>query len=516
MQNKIVKTNQELKDFLSKSEVKVKGVLCKGHFNVIHPGHIRYLKHAKEHGNLLIIALISDSELKKNTKNKSFFSIDERAEGLASLNYVDLIVCLTEIDFKTIIKNFSPLTFIMGKEFEVERRDEIKDEIHLVEKYRGEIVFHSGHLTYYSDDLIEENTDSIEQPRWVEFKRILEFYSIDIQSLLDSLKKLKKSKILVIGDTIVDQFIACDAIGMSEEAPVIVLKELSSKEFIGGAAIVSAHTRALGANSIFLSVIGKDSPGRKVESELVSKNIDTILFKDEERPTTFKIRYLVEKQKLFKVSRLDESNISVEMENKILDQIEKIMPNIDGLIVSDFVYGLITPRILDFLINSALKYKVKLFGDLQCSSQIGNICKFKNFHIITPTEREARIALGDNDSGLEKLAMKLIRETEVKNLIITLGSNGCVAYKRNGDNKVISQHFPALCSNPIDVAGAGDALMTAVSLCYSSGFEFFSSVAVGVCAAAITANRIGNIPVTYKEIADYILDKEKKNRILKY
>jgi rfaE bifunctional protein kinase chain/domain len=511
MNDKIIKNEQEFKKLLSKKGEIGSIVVCKGHFNIIHPGHIRFLKHAKEHGDTLIVLLLNDIDLAENKNRNNFFCINDRAEGLASLHFVDFIVYLDEMRFEILANNLPPLTFIMGKEFEIEKRSEIEEEIKLIKKHNGKIVFHSGHLYYSSNDLIENNVDSIDHQKWQEFKKVLEVSNINIRFLLKSLENLKDLKILVIGDTIVDQFIACDAIGMSAEAPVIVLKELNSKEFIGGGAIVSAHAKSLGSRSIYLSVIGDDASGEKVELELKSNKIDTILFKDSERPTTFKIRYIVENQKIFRVSRLEESYIPAEIEEKVIEKIKSLMCTIDAIIISDFVYGLITPKILEIVIDLAVKNKVKLFGDLQCSSQIGNICKFRNFHLITPTEREARIALGDNDSGLEKLAMKVIEETNVKNLIITLGINGCVAYKRSGNEKIISQHFPALCSNPVDAAGAGDALLTTVSLVFSSGLEFFHSVAIGVCAAAISVKRVGNIPIKCEEIRNYIIEKEKIN-----
>ena len=153
-------------------------------------------------------------------------------------------------------------------------------------------------------------------------------------------------KIIVIGDTIVDQYAACEALGMSAEAPVVVVKELDAKNFIGGAGIVASHIKALGADCHFISVVGKDDMSDTVKNELKNRNITHTLIRDKSRPTTFKKRYLVENQKLFRVSRLEEHNLDRNIEDRIINEIEKVACNANGIVISDFVYGVITERVL--------------------------------------------------------------------------------------------------------------------------------------------------------------------------
>ena len=90
--------------------------------------------------------------------------------------------------------------------------------------------------------------------------------------------------------------------------------------------------------------------------------------------------------------------------------------NLDGILISDFVYGVITENILKEIQSLAKQKNILLFGDLQCSSQVGNVAKFKNFDVICPTEREARIALGNQHHGVEQIANMLLEETQSKNL----------------------------------------------------------------------------------------------------
>jgi rfaE bifunctional protein kinase chain/domain len=504
---KIISNKTALKKFSKLcSQKKISPILCHGHFNIIHPGHMRFLIHAKEHGNCLVVAIASDSEMASRMDGQHYFPQGDRASAVATLECVDHVVILDGMSMTDLIHALPPLTLVMGKEFETERREEVKDYIDSVAEKKGRIIFHSGEISYSSSEIFHGNTTSIQREKNSLFIRNCQRLKIKRDSMLRTIDGFKTRKLLVVGDSIVDQFVACDALGMSAEAPVIVLKELEKKQYVGGAAIVTAHLRTLGAECHFISVAGDDEPGRYLRGELETMGVKADIFTDAERPTTYKVRYMVESQKMFRVSRLEEKSIPIEIEEQIIARLRKIIPRMDGVIVSDFVYGVVTPAILKAITEIAKKFSVRLFGDLQCSSQIGNVLKFQNFDFISPTEREARISLGDYDSGIEKLAMKLLKSSSCKSLIITLGANGFIAYHNYSRAGVESQHFPALCANPIDVAGAGDSLMSAIALGCCADANCMESSSIGACAAAIAVNRIGNIPISSDELKSYIRD----------
>jgi rfaE bifunctional protein kinase chain/domain len=502
---KIISTKAELQEFSELCSKENRSLaLCHGHFNVIHPGHMRFLHHAREHGSCLVVALISDAALASTLDGHHYYPQEERASAVAALEYTDHVVILDSITLPDLITALPALILVMGKEFETERRPEVEKFIEAVMEKNGRVVFHSGEISYSTSEMFHSNTHSLQRERNSAFLRNCLRLQIKPEALIRIIDNFKSRKLLVLGDTIVDQFVACDAIGMSAEAPVIVLRELEKNQYIGGAAIVAAHVRALGAECHFVSAVGDDNPGEFVKDQLNSMGIKSELFVDRERPTTYKVRYMVQNQKMFRVSRLEENSIPVDIENQIIEKLQETIPAMDGVIVSDFVYGVVTPNILKAITSTAKANKVRLFGDLQCSSQIGSVLKFTGFDFISPTEREARIALGDHDSGLEKLAMNLLRLSDSKGLIITLGANGFIAYHNYDGAGIASQHFPALCANPIDVAGAGDTLISAMALGCCTRAGFMKSAALGTCAAAISVNRIGNIPVTLRELKTYV------------
>jgi rfaE bifunctional protein kinase chain/domain len=476
-------------------------VLCHGHFNIIHPGHLRFLNFAKKQGDLLVVSLMNQELV--SGYSDDFYTEEERAEGVASLEMVDAVYIL-EMDIVDFINKLGPNFYIKGREFE-NKKQEIANEITAVEKHHGKVIFSSGEFDHSNFKTASfQNSFTAIHKRKLEFFKKCKKQEIALTKLQEAVEHFSKLNILVIGDTIVDQFISCDMLGVSSEAPVLTIREIESKEFIGGAAIVAEHIRSLGAQCTFVSVVGTDATSEFVKQTLFDSKINSFLLEDPSRPTTYKIRYMVENQKLLRVSRLKQHYISVEMENKIcafLDDIEKV----DGIIISDFVYGVITEKILEKIFEVSKKKNIKVFGDVQCSSQSGDVTKFKNIELITPTEKEARIGLADQTSGLEVLAHKLINKTNNKSVVITLGSQGILAYsKKENHVNADSEYFPALEENPVDVAGAGDSVMSgyALSLCY--GLNLMEASAFASCLAGISVSRIGNIPIKTNEIQNYI------------
>ena len=283
---------------------------------------------------------------------------------------------------------------------------------------------------------------------------------------------------------------------LSAEAPVVVVRELAKRNFIGAAAVVAAHIKALGANVDLVSVVGKDSTAELAKQELTARGIGHALVSDSSRPTTFKKRYVVENQKLFRVSRLEQHNLDASVEDELIDRLKILAPKAQAVVLSDFVYGVITPRVLEVVQDLAKKHGLLLFGDVQCSSQVGSITKFRDFSLLCPNERELRLALQDKDSGLESLSQQLIATTNCERLLVKLAAEGFIAYDRVEDGRIVSQPFPALSVNPLDVAGAGDSVLAVMATGLASRQSMMSTAALATCMAALAVETMGNTPIT--------------------
>ena len=467
-------------------------ILTYGHFSTIHPGHIRYLRHARSLGGKLVVALVGD-------EGGSYpFNQRERAEALAMLGLANGVLLLRADELSDAIQKLQPKVLVLGNEYQ--QTPSIQNSLTLQRSLGGSVQFHAGEVHYASTDLLAGSEPELQVKRNNQFLAACKRQGLDQHQLLKSMQSWSSTRLIVLGDTIVDQYAACEAIGMSAEAPVVVVRELKRRNFIGGAAVVAAHIRALGAQCDLVSVVGSDSTAELVKQELTNQQIGDALTTDPTRPTTFKKRYLVENQKLFRVSRLEEHNLDASVEAQVIKQLEILAPKAMGIVVSDFVYGMVTPRILEVVHELAQKHKLMLFGDLQCSSQVGSVTRFQHFSLLCPNEREARLALQNKDSGLEQISQQLLKQSHCERLVMKLGSEGFIAYDRDQNNEISSQAFPALSVNPLDLTGAGDSLLAVMASGLASGQAMMPTAALACCITALAVKTMGNTPINAKSL----------------
>tara|TARA_A100001388_G_C28759950_1_gene497155 strand:- start:48 stop:1538 length:1491 start_codon:yes stop_codon:yes gene_type:complete len=475
--------------------------LTYGHFSTIHPGHIRYLKHAKNKGRKLVIALLGDGN---STKKKYQFDQNERAKSLEMFPIVDYIICLRNNEISEIVSKLKPSFLILGTEYKNTSNEQVKEAIKMQKESNRVVEFHAGEINYASTDLFNNSEFDLSYKRKEEFLSSCKKQKLTKEDLLCAINSWKRKRILVIGDSILDQYSACEPLGISAEAPVLVVKELENKRYIGGAAIVASHIRALGSKCNLISIVGDDENGEFIINNLNKNDINDGLVIDKSRPTSFKKRYLVENQKLFRVSKLDDSQVSEDIENELIKNIENLAPESNCIVISDFVYGVITEKILIKTKEISRRYSIPLIGDIQCSSQVGSLMKFTDFSLLCPNEREARIALRDNQSGIEKISNDIISSLNVQGLIMKLGPNGFITYDCSDKQNIIRQSFPALTVNPLDVAGAGDSLIAVMATGLASNHKIMTTSALACCMASISVSNMGNKPIETEELINFL------------
>ena len=158
---------------------------------------------------------------------------------------------------------------------------------------------------------------------------------------------------------------------------------------------------------------------------------------------------------------------------------------------------------MECLSEVSKKFQIPIYGDLQCSSQIGDVSKFKAFDLISPTEKEARISIGNKDAGIEWIANDLLGKTMSKNLIMKLGADGFIAYENKFGSVIKRQYFPALTTNPVDVSGAGDAFLAALVHDYLQNESIPSAI---IYANSVAAKVVRKKGVT--KLESWLLDQK--------
>ena len=467
---------------------KYESILTFGHFSTIHPGHIRYLKKAREYGKLVRTLIVGD----KLNNEKYPYSEEERMEGINLINLSDSIQIVNfEKDIVEYIKINKVKSALLGEEYKSTADKEKKRIVDVLEENKVDIYFHNDDNLETSESLLGKNLIEVNNERTFTFRKVCNMNMISKQSLLSLIDEFENTRIMVIGDIILDEYIDCEAIGMSAEAPVLVVREKGKEQFVGGAGIVGEHIKAIGGNHKLITVSGRDSESEWIANKVGLETSEIVV--DDERPTTKKIRYVADNQKLLRVSRLSQSDISKEVEEKIIKKLNKEEKWYKSIVISDFGYGLCTKRIIKTCIAISKRNEIPILGDAQSSSQTNDVKKFNGFDLICPNLREARLALADNTSTIEQIGQKMITTTNAKAMLLKLAGEGLILYWRK-DQKLRSTHFPALSAFPVDVAGAGDSMLAIMSMAICKG-RILEGAALASIMAGICVEQVGNKPI---------------------
>ncbi len=475
--------------------MKQKTTFIAGNFNILHPGHLRLIRFAKELGNKLIVGVYSD----KIAGSLALISEDLRLETIKSISWVDEAFIIENSLFE-VIDLLRPEFIVKGKEHELEFNPESK----ILEKYGGKIVFSSGENVFSSFDLIQKEVKQIVKQKLFFPEEFIKRHQFDREKLIKITEKFSNLKIIVIGDTIVDEYVSCDPLGMSQEDATIVVTPFESKKYIGGAAIVAAHASGLGATVSYLSITGNDDSSVFVKDNLANENVNCFLLCDESRPTTLKQRFRAKNKTLLRLSHLHQGAISKILQDKLFEIVKNNIKNCSLLVFSDFNYGVLPDDLVERITNLAKENNVLLVADSQSSSQIGDVGRFNEMNLITPTEREARLSIRDNESGLIVLAEKIKIKSNAKNVLLKIGEEGVIIHSENLNDGWITDRIPALNPNAVDVSGAGDSMLITTSMALASNASIWESALLGSIAAGIQVSRVGNVPLKISEILENI------------
>jgi len=467
-------------------------VLVTGAFNVLHPGHLRLLRFAKECGDRLIVGVHSD----RIAANGAHVPEQLRLEGVQSNSWVDEAFLIDE-PVTDVIARLRPDIVVKGKEHE----SRFNPELPVLEQYGGRLLFSSGETTFSSVELIRREFYS-SSPRSITLpKDYLDRHGIEQQKLASLLPRFTKLKVCVVGDLIIDEYITCEPLGMSQEDPTIVVTPVDTTQFVGGAGIVAAHAAGLGASVSFVSVTGNDAARAFALERLAAAGVRAQLMIDESRPTTLKQRYRSKGKSLLRVSHLHQGAISVAKQKRMLTELEQALDGADLLVFADFNYGCLPQLLVEQVVPMAKSRGVMLAADSQSSSQVGDISRFRKMDLLTPTEREARISTRNHEDGLVVLAEQLRQQSDAQNILLKLGEEGLLIHTGTGKSEDwITDRVGALNSAPKDVAGAGDSLLITSAMTLASGGNIWEAACLGSLASAVQVGRVGNTPIRAKEL----------------
>jgi bifunctional ADP-heptose synthase (sugar kinase/adenylyltransferase) len=494
-----IKSAQELRDVIGPRPRTKSVIMCHGVFDVVHPGHVRHLLYAKSKADLLVASITADHHITKGA-HRPHVPQDLRAVNLAAFEVVDYVVIDKNPTPLENIRLIEPDYFAKGFEYTATGMPaKTAEEAEVIGAYGGEIIFTPGDIVYSSSNLIDLAPPAIKLEK---LQILMERNGITFDKLRRTLDAMEGHRVHVVGDTIVDSYTHCAMVGGNTKTPTMSVLFERKVDYVGGAGIVAKHLAAAGGRVTFSTVLGEDSYRDFVTDDLRGADIEVNAVIDRSRPTVNKNAIVVGGYRLLKVDTLDNRSIS----DQILEDITRSVRDVpaDAVVFSDFRHGLFNRRTIPQLVQ-ALPDGCFRVADSQVASRWGNITDFQGFDLITPNEREARFALGDQDSGIRPLASNLYDAASCSLLILKLGERGVLACC-SADHESLDSFFviDSFVDRLVDAVGAGDALLAYATLAMLAVGDAGIATILGSMAAALECECDGNIPVTADDLRSKI------------
>jgi D-beta-D-heptose 7-phosphate kinase/D-beta-D-heptose 1-phosphate adenosyltransferase len=320
----------------------------------------------------------------------------------------------------------------------------------------------------------------------------------------DALSRAIASRtVLCVGDLMLDEFVYGEVSRISPEAPAPVIAVQRSETNIGGAGNVARNIASLGARCIFVGLIGEDEEGAKLKAAL-SKEIliESILVCDPKRPTTKKVRFVSEHFSTHMLRADWELAVPAadEVEQKLIDSILPLVSRADIVLLSDYAKGVLTPRVIRSVIETARKLGRPVIVDPKSV----NFAMYRGATLLTPNRKEfaeATRSRADTPNSIADAARDAMQLADCEAMLVTQSEQGMTLVPRNGE----AVHVPAHPVKVRDVSGAGDTVAAVLAATLAAGAGWETALRMANAAAAVAVGKKGTATVSPAELRRKIL-----------
>lgn len=471
-------------------------VHCHGVFDLLHIGHVRHFEQARKLGDRLVVTITPDRFVNKGIGRPAFTEA-LRAEFLANLTSIDYVAINewpTAVDTIHLLK---PNVFVKGSEFK-----NLQDTIGHVSK-EGEAIRAVGGEVAFTEDIVYSSSALINQymSQYPDHVRdfLCEFTTrYSAEEVLTPLRAAENLKVLVVGETIIDEYAYCEAIGKSGKEPVLATRFLETDRHGGGVLACANHAAGFASRVDVLTLLGEGMDQEEFVRGSLRSNVTPHFLQKANSPTIVKTRF-VEKylsQKMFEVYRMNDEALSDQADAELCAKLKAMLQDYDVVIVADYGHGMLTKNAIDVLCRHAK------FLAVNTQSNAGN----HGFNMISKYPRADYVCLAQREVALETRTLDLTADEMVRHVagrlncprvMMTRGSNGTLYH-----TAPFGYHrAPALATKVVDRVGAGDAVLCITALAVAAGaspeiLPFLGNV-VGAEAVTILGNQrsIERIPL---------------------
>ncbi|MFZ5780993.1 MAG: PfkB family carbohydrate kinase [Pseudomonadota bacterium] len=477
-------------------------VLAHGVFDILHVGHKRHLDIGKGHGDLLIVTLTTDKFVNKGP-DRPVFAEKLRAEMVAALECVDYVGVSPNPGAEYVLEIIKPSLYLKGSEYADEEADvtgRIKTERLTVEKFGGKVLY-TEDITFSSSNLSNRVLQLYPEEAAAYLKELRARLTFD--DLRKEVKAVEDKRCLVIGDTILDEYIYVEPLGKPAKENIIATKYKSREIFCGGAVATANLVGQMCESVDLVTLLGAQDSREDFVRAALHPNVNLVPFFREGGQTTVKSR-LVDPayvKKLIEIAYMSDEALPPPEQSALNGWVEENIGKYDAVIINDFGHGMIDSALVDIVCSKA-KFLAVNAQTNSANRGFNLITKYPRADFICIDEPEARLAAVERYAPIETVVReKLERQIDCHTFVITHGKLGSIVYTPEAGVKRI----PALTGEAIDTIGAGDAFFAVAGPLLAGGSDPFLAAFIGNAVGAMKVRIVGQRhQITKPEILKYL------------
>jgi cytidyltransferase-like protein len=484
-----IKKVDELADIIRALKENGKRVVqCHGVFDLVHPGHIRHLESAKRQGDVLVVTVTRDEYVNKGP-GRPVFTHRLRAESLASLQVVDYVAINEWPTAAPAIRKLRPTYFAKGSEYADRKSDvtgHISEEEQAVLEVEGQLYF-TEEPTLSSTKLLNSYFDALSDEAESYLGTFRQQYGPE--KVIEALRGVHDKRVLVVGDTIIDEYHFCDVLGKSSKSNAINARFQRTEAHAGGILAVANQVASFCDNVHLVTCLGNEDSWHHFITTSLKPNIATKLFVRSDAPTVVKRRYtdMHRLTNLFELTFLNEQPLPEKTESQLGAYVRRVAPDYDLVIVADFGHGLLGRRTIDILQERSPYLAVNVQTN---SANMGYnpVTKYQRADYVCLHENELRLANHDQFGDLNRLIERTARSLNAATLVVTQAGAGSTVFQPESG----FAHTPIFSTRVVDPLGAGDAYLAVTAPCVASGYPPELIGFIGNCVGGLKVAMLGN------------------------
>ena len=434
--------------------------LCHGVFDLLHPGHIQHFNAARELADVLIVSVTADQYVNKGP-GRPLFNHDIRAQTLAAIENIDYIIICENSTAIKVIEEIKPDFYVKGSDY-ISESDDVTG---MISKERLAVEKHGG-ITHFTDEITSSSSMlinkffpniTLESQDWI--KSFKKEHGYD--QVIKSLDKISELSILIIGETIIDQYTDCTPLAKSSKDPILAFHQHDTNLFLGGVLAIASNCSNWVKKVNLISFCGENDETLNSLLQGLNSNITLNYVSTRDRPTILKHRYVDKSSssRLFEYYDFSEKELRSETKKEILSLVKNTVDNYDLVLAADYGHSFFSDELISFFSSSVNFFSVNTQANAG-NRGYNTISKYSRADFLTMNGAELQLERRKKDLDYRQIVPDLISTMGSKGAIVTLGGDGLLIFDDHGGFEKV----PALADKIIDKVGAGDSVFAIASL----------------------------------------------------